>query len=361
MSSAKSVRIVRNFVADPWKSMHRYADEIISAVKARSAGLDIKVYQPPGSLLSLGTTLGRRILLPAVAERSPVDVVHILDQAYADLLLHSKAAAKIITCHDLEFWRQKKFWNAPVRNRIFEGVTSADAIVVPAKTIRDELVALKPTLFSRIHVVPNGVPADFTPATRESRAALRLELDLGADFVCLHVGTSELPRKNVAFLFEALAHLKAKGISVRLIQAGGKFTPEQYRLLAKSGLLSVTTELGRIGDESLKKWYRAADAVLVPSLYEGFGLPVLEAMACGTPVVCSDIAVFNEITEGTGVALALVPDLWAQRLLILQKSEEARAKAIETGVRTAARFTYSNAGIQLTEIYRAIEPPVSRR
>lgn len=353
MPVSRSVRFFRNFASDPWKSMHRYSNEIVSAVRKFSDGLEISEYVPSEKLLSAGSTLGRRVLYPAAAKlKMDADVIHVLDQAYADLLHLKTRAAKIVTCHDLEFWRQRNFLNSSVRARLLAGIALADAVMCPSQAIRDELTRLQPKLHPKIHVIYNGVPENFKPG---DRVAARRKLGLGSEFVALNVGTVELPRKNVSFLFGVFEEVKKRNVPLLFVQIGGKFTSDQYRGLAKAGLMSVARELGKVDDETLLDWYQAADVVVVPSLYEGFGLPVLEAMACGTPVVCSDIPVFNEISGSTGVALALVKDLWAQRLFILFQSQNAHAEASSAGIDRAKQFTYSIAGRRLADIYRAIE------
>lgn len=210
----------------------------------------------------------------------------------------------VLTVHDLifEFFPQHHTRN----NRLFLKmamplfVRRADAIIAVSRQTGRDLTERYGTPSHKIHVIPEGVDDRFQPASTAcvERVCGRNVIDRP---YLLMVGTLE-PRKNHATALEILARLKARGYPHRLVIAGGvgwlfePLDPQVERL----GLKDRVRMLGHVPDEDLPALYSGADLLLQPSLYEGFGFPILEAMACGTPVVSSDGGSLPELVGDLG-------------------------------------------------------------
>jgi glycosyltransferase involved in cell wall biosynthesis len=168
------------------------------------------------------------------------------------------------------------------------------------------------------------------------------------------VGTLE-PRKNHVLALEALARLKAAGHAHRLVIAGGRgwlFDPVE-RMIGELGLTGDVTFSGFVPEGDLPALYAGSDCLLMPSLYEGFGLPVLEAMACGTPVVCANASSLPEVADAAAL-LAPASDAEAFSAAIdLVLRQPRLAAALRTrGLERAAHFTWEACAAATVEVYR---------
>src|SRR5205807_8863596 len=149
----------------------------------------------------------------------------------------------------------------------------------------------------RVHVVPQGVAAHFRPLDPERPAARRAALGLSDRRLVLHV-TSGGFYKNIATTLRVVAAVRAAGHDAVLVRAGLGPQADESQLAASLDLDGAFLPLGTVSEDELVELYNAADVLLFPSFYEGFGWPVLEAMACGTPVVASDAAALVELADG---------------------------------------------------------------
>ncbi|MEA2703923.1 MAG: hypothetical protein QOD63_1868 [Actinomycetota bacterium] len=221
-------------------------------------------------------------------------------------------------------------------------------------------------------VVYNGVDGDrFGPVSPEIRAALRRRVGVDDDrFVFLSVGGIE-PRKGSVHLLAALAVLASStGLEPRpvLVVVGGHSFQDYaaYRDAALAGLPALGLELGRdvvllgtVPDDELAAWYGAADALAFPSLKEGWGLAVLEAMSAGLPVVATDIPVFREyLTDGRDALLVPPADVdrLAEAMAALMADEALRRRLAAGGREVAARFTWEATARRHLEIYDEMTP-----
>jgi glycosyltransferase involved in cell wall biosynthesis len=192
---------------------------------------------------------------------------------------------------------------------------------------------------ARIVVTPNGVdPFAEGPAAH----------DLGRYF--LFVGNDK-PHKNVPRLLEGFAILRRKDPSLRLVLVGGEFT----RHRAVDGVIAT----GFVTQERLAAIYRGAIALVMPSLEEGFGLPVVEAMACGTPVIAAEIPALVEVA---GSAALLVDPHSAESIATaMEHVDFMRAELVERGRARAAQFTWRRCAEQTREVYRSVARKSGRR
>ena len=202
---------------------------------------------------------------------------------------------------------------------------AADAVVALSAFTRDELIELLDVPVERIRVVPNGIDSVFTT---EGPAA-------EGDYV-LAVGTLE-PRKNLAAAVEAAGRA---GVELRVVGAAGW------------GGVDVPGWVGRVSDAELAALYRGARCLVYPSLYEGFGIPVLEAMACGTPVVTSRGGATEEVAGGAAV-LVDARDVEAVAAGI-REAELRRAALVTAGVQRARAFTWQHAADLIENLWREL-------
>jgi glycosyltransferase involved in cell wall biosynthesis len=238
-------------------------------------------------------------------------------------------AAVVLTVHDLALLRYPDAF--PRWHRHYGSVglrptlRAADAIVTVSEFTRAELEELGGVQGERIRVVPNGVDEVFVP---DGPAA-------DGDYV-LTVATLE-PRKNLARAVDAA---RLAGVELRAVGARGW------------GGVDVEGWVGEVTDAELAALYRGARCVLYLSLYEGFGLPVLEAMACGVPAVTSRGTAMEEIAGGAAVLVdPLDPGSIAQGIA---EAEARRSELVPLGIAHASEFTWSRAADAVEELWREL-------
>jgi glycosyltransferase involved in cell wall biosynthesis len=273
-----------------------------------------------------------RFSLPRAARHDGVDVLH----APTMRAPFGSSVPLVVTIHDLAVLRRPETFNGWTRRysayALPRVARAADAIVVVSEFSRDEVMELLDVPRDRIRVIPHGVGPPFTA---EGPTA-------DGDYV-LAVATLE-PRKNLARLVEGFRRARLEGLELRIVGAEGW---GDVRVHADR----VHT-LSDVDDEELARLYRGAAAVAYVSLYEGFGLPVLEAMASARPVVAPAGRPFSEFAEGIAFEVdPLDPDSIAHGL---QQAVSAGSQAV--GARRAADFTWDRALQSHLDLYRELAP-----
>ncbi len=232
------------------------------------------------------------------------DLFHIIDHSYAHLARRLPAGRSIITCHDLDAFRgvlpgsgTASIVERALGRRLLAGMRAARKILCVSAATRDGLLSTAAIPAERIVVVPNAVHPSYSarPEPAEDReAASLLGRPDGQQIELLHVG-STVARKRIDVLLRVVAALRGKDPRVRLIQVGGSFTAGQWRLAGQLGLAEHIVVLPFIDRHVLAAIYRRVALLLQTSDREGFGLPVAEAMTCGTAVVASDLPALREV------------------------------------------------------------------
>jgi glycosyltransferase involved in cell wall biosynthesis len=242
-------------------------------------------------------------------------------------------------------------------------LSAADMIIAVSECTKRDAMRLYGTPADKIHVVPEGVDARFKRVTHPGRLAhIRATYSLPERFV-LCVGTIE-PRKNLPVLFEALASRRERNLEMwdlAIVGKPGWLYEPTFRRVTELGLQDRVRFVGYVGDHDLPAIYSAASVLAMPSRYEGFGLPVLEAMACGTPVVCSNMSSLPEVAGGA--ALLVAPDDvqgWEEAITHVLNDGTLRAGMCERGLAQAARFTWEQAARQTSDLYRHIGSTTAR-
>ncbi|MCC6166063.1 MAG: glycosyltransferase family 4 protein [Caldilineaceae bacterium] len=282
------------------------------------------------------------------------DVVHGL----VNVLPLATATPGVVTVHDLSFLRLPDHF-PPLKRAYLAALCrwsvgrAAQVIAVGPQTAAD-LAHFLGVEAARLHTIPNGVDARFAPADAAHVAAFRQTKGLPARY-WLYLGTLE-PRKNLPLLLDAFARSRQSGedAALHLVLAGGRGWGDAaiFDRVAALGLHDVVHLPGFVPDAELPDWYRAAEGFAYPSRFEGFGLPVLEAMACGTPVVCSAAPGVREVAGRA--ALQAPPDdveAWAAALTLLAGQPALRAALRQAGLDRARCFTWRAAAEQTLAVY----------
>ena len=272
----------------------------------------------------------------------------------------------VLTVHDLIFERYPEHHTWSNRAFLKLGmplfVRAASAIITVSQNSKQDLIELYGTPSEKIHVVYEGIDQRFAPIGPPAVMDIRQRFSPDRPYL-LMVGTLE-PRKNHATALRALARLKAEEFPHRLLIVGGHgwlFEPVR-QLIQQLGLENDVIFTGYVDDVELPALYTGADCVLLPSLYEGFGFPVLEAMACGTPVVCSNV---SSLPEVAGDAALLVDPLddegLAAAVARLLTNPDIASNMRAAGFRQAARFQWSRTAAETVAVYGTVAAPGGSR
>jgi glycosyltransferase involved in cell wall biosynthesis len=262
----------------------------------------------------------------------------------------------VVTVHDLiPFVMPRDYpWVRRARIPGLRLLCRADAVIAVSESTRRDVLRFTKTDPKRITVIPEGVSPVFRPASAEALQQLRAKLRLDRPFL-LAVGTFD-PRKRVALLADVVRRVRDDH-DVALVIAGdqGAFTGHVTSELARAGIAEHARVIGHVTTEDLIALYTAAEVFVFTSAYEGFGLPPLEAMACGTPAVLFDN---SSLPEVSGPAACMVPDGDAgamasaiNRLLDDALESERRRSA---GFAWAATFTWRRAAEMTYDTYRTV-------
>ncbi len=301
-----------------------------------------------------GTWVGRRVparLLQECWSRSALPPVEWLtgraDVFHATnfVLPPTRRAAGVVTVHDLAFLRHADTVTADVlryRELVPRGLRRARAVITPSEAVRQQVVEHLHVDPEKVHAVPHGVDPAWS-ATAAPTPEWLGEHGLPERYR-LFVGTLE-PRKDLPTLLAATRLLRARGDDTPLVLAGPAGWGEGLDL---TGLADVVTRTGWLEDDVLRRVVAGADTLVLPSRDEGFGLTVLEALACGTAVVASDLPVLVEV-GGQHVAYAPVGDPEAFAAVLQQPP----ASTPDDRSAHAAQFTWPAAARATAAVYRA--------
>lgn len=354
-----------------------YTRSLLSRLAARGAfrllGLAHRPVRNPGALEATGVALApetsrlplgvlwQQLELPRILERHGADLLWSPLQTLPVVRSGSRPDGReipaVVTVHDLtvvlypETHRLKVRWSqVPFLDR---SLARARRIVAVSEATARDLRFHFPDTAERIRVVPEGVDPVFRPAAEDAAAEIREELGAPGGYL-LYVGTLE-PRKNVETLLDAWERLhddREDDAPPLLLAGGGGWRNRGLRRRLAGLEPHGVRHLGRVEPERLVRLFQGASVFVYPSLYEGFGLPPLEAMACGVPVVASTASSLPEVVGNAGL---LVPArdsraLAAEVARVLDDPELARELGARGRAR-AARFTWERAAAQMAAVF----------
>lgn len=333
---------------------NRYTIYTTRGLDATALGLPANFQVRPSRLPTINPRVRipwEQFLAPLLVRRIGADVFH----GTLNVVPLACPIPSVVTIHDLAFIRFPQTFRA--YNRTYLDFATrltarrAARILTVSEHTRREVIGLLGVPPERVVVTPNAARAHFRPPPIGAIDQLRARHGLPERFL-LYVGTLE-PRKNLTTLLEAFAEV-ARRTDATLLIGGGKgwlYTPI-FERLAALGLRDRVRFVGYIDEEELPLWYAAATVFVFPSIYEGFGMPPLEAMACGTPVVTSNTSSLPEVVGDAGImvdphdAAAL-----AAALTQLLNDADLRADLRTRGLQRAARFTWSTTAERTLRAY----------
>ncbi|MCA1603653.1 MAG: glycosyltransferase family 4 protein [Acidobacteria bacterium] len=268
-----------------------------------------------------------------------------------------KGCPTVLTIHDLsvlrypETHKTRHVWRA--RRRLPLMARTATLIVTHSESIRHEVIGHFGLPREKVVAVPAAARSIFSPQSAEQTVEVRKRLGVEDEFL-LFVGTIE-PRKNLLSLIHAYAEvIRATGQRPQLVVAGkeGWLSDEIHARLRDSGLVERVRFTGYLSDSDLRALYSSCRIFVYPSIYEGFGLPPLEAMACGAPVIASRIPSIREVVGPVG-SLVDPDDVagLAQSITDLLADENKRRNLASAGLERAKTFSWNNAANLMREVY----------
>jgi len=266
----------------------------------------------------------------------------------------------VITIHDLVFMLYPHFLTkdaARYYGQIDQAVRRTDAIIAVSQATKRDIMRLLGVPENKVTVIYEAANPIFRPLkTPDLRQRVRGRFGIPGEFI-LFVSTIE-PRKNVPTLLRAFRQFRdAYRREVKLVLAGEKgwLFDEVFRLVTELKLEKEAIFLGRVSTEELLWLYNTAEALVAPSIYEGFGLPPLEAMACGTPVIVSNVSSLPEVVGDAGILIdPTCPEELAVAMERILSDSELRASLIEKGLKRAALFSWDKAAQETLALYHSL-------
>ena len=375
------VAVVADYVEEGWASMDLVAEMLATRLTSVHRDvIDARLIRPRflrpltrfGSLrrsksaFNAERALNRYFLYPLWLrrQRGKFNLFHIVDHSYSHLTNHLPGDRTIITCHDIDAFRAlltpsrgpRSAIPRAIASRILRGFRRAAMVTCVSRATRAAIVEHDLRSPLTTVVIANGVDAVMSPEpdlAPDSEAENILgRRDAGAPEI-VHVGSTE-PRKRIEMLLQIFAGIARKFPNARLIRVGGGLLPEHWRVAGLLGIKDRVVIMPFLERKVLASVYRRAAIVLLPSDAEGFALPLVEAMACGRPVVASDLPVLREV-GGDAASYCPVADVtsWIQTASALldgrDDSDRVRAR-----IAWAARFSWDTYSASTVEVYRAV-------
>ncbi|HEX6912687.1 MAG TPA: glycosyltransferase family 1 protein [Longimicrobium sp.] len=377
MRSSLSVGVVADYAEEGWPSMDLAAELLVDALRAHTPYaptlLRPRMPRPFGRVLGgaraahhADRVLGRHVAYPRWVRRraAEFDLFHVADHSYAHLVDALPPGRAVVTCHDLDAFRSlleparepRPPWFRRMMGRVLRGLQRAAHVVCDSDAVHAELLSHGLLPPDRVSTVPLPAHPDFSPDADPAAdaEAARLLGPVSPDVIeVLHVG-STVPRKRIPLLLQAFAGI-GRSAPARLVRVGGPLTPEQRRMAAGLGVGDRIAELPFLDRRTVAAVYRRAGLVVNPSEREGFGLPLVEAMACGAPVLASDLTVLREVGGGAVRYVASDDaDAWSQALaaeLARLAAPGAREAARQAALDRARRFTLAAYAQGIADVY----------
>lgn len=299
-------------------------------------------------------SIAQQVHLPRPVSRLSLDVFH----APYYITAYHMPCRQVITLYDIIPARYPEYLPSPAMRLIFEITTRlalrvADRILTLSDASRRDLTELYHLDSGRISVTPPAADPQFRPADRDAMDKLKRRLGLPDSYV-LYVGINK-PHKNLVRLVEAWGQVaKSMGRDCYLVIAGHEDPryPQACERAAALGLDSVVF-LGAVAEKDLPALYSSADLFVFPSLYEGFGLPVIEAMACGVPVACSNVSSLPEVAGDAALLFdPTSPEAIAMTIQQALKDADLRNQLRQRGILQASRFSWERTARLTLAAYR---------
>lgn len=297
---------------------------------------------------------------PKIAKEKKVDILHqpCFSAPSCPLLYRGKI---IVTVHDLISMHFPK--NLPYASRMFYSkwmpfsYRKADKIIAISEDTKRDIVTRLNIPEAKIQVIHSAVSDSFSPVRDKKKLdEVKRKYKTGDEYI-LDVGTLE-PRKNLPFLVKAYHQaIKDRKITHNLVLSGKKgwYYKDLFRLVKDLNLENRVIFAGYVAEEDLPALYSAASLFVFPSLYEGFGFPPLEAMACGTPVISSNTSSLPEVIGEAGILL--LPEneaIWANKIIEVLENSAMSSELSQKGLIQAKKFSWEKTAEKTIEVYQEV-------
>ena len=366
MTPLPRLALLCDLLEENWQSMNLVAEMLFLqlrdgfASEVRAARIDPALSRRFSRLPLLGrkrAALNADILLtrlwdyPRLVRRraGDFDLLHVCDHSYAHLVHELPAARTGVYCHDLHAFRclfepdhePRPRWFRSVQRHVLDGLKKAAVVFYSTADVRrriDDLGLIDP---DRLVHAPYGISPEYTPGPDAADAAEAAALGLGGRPYLLHVGVCTT-RKRIDVLLDVFALARKRYPDLRLAQIGGPWTPEQCEQIDRLGVAADVVQVRGLERRTIAALYRRAAMLLQPSEAEGFGLPVIEALACGATVVASDLPILREV-GGDAAVYCPVADVprWAEAVVRLL-DDPAAAPEPSCRLAQARRFSWAS-------------------
>lgn len=366
------VLLIGNYAADQQQSMLGFAGALLTGLCDR--GIEARLIVPtqvfgklgqPGS--GIGKWLGyvdKFVLFPHALRHALAwaDVAHVCDQGNAMYVQYLQGIPHVLTCNDLMAIRaaqgEMPGWNVGRTGRLYQklilsGINQAQHIACISETTRRDLLRLSRIPAAKASVILEGLLSPYSPMPAAESEPTLTALGVPQAPFLLHVGGNQ-PYKNRNGVLAIYAALRRRmpATPLRLVLAGKPFSPEMRHTIAASSLSDHVLELTKPTNEQLRALYSRAAGLIFPSLYEGFGLPIIEAQACGCPVFTSNRAPMTEV--GGTAAVYFDPAQPEQAAQVIADHLDAREERIAAGFENIKRFTTGRMIDDYVQVYQSL-------
>jgi glycosyltransferase involved in cell wall biosynthesis len=380
--SKPRIALIRDLMEENWPSMDLVADMLFERLSREHAPtLQVTEIRPglqrrfsrlplagPAAVFQNADRLINRFLDYPRALKARVeefDLFHLIDHSYSQLIHDLPPGKTVVTCHDLDTFRcllepgrePRPRWFRAMTDRILSGFRKAAYVIADSAFTRDEILRFGLHPPERLTVISNGVHPGCSPHpdpaadAQLSRLLSKGSGDSTGTIWLLSVGSS-IPRKRLDVLLRVFAKVRGELGNVGLLRIGEALTPEQRELARQLGVESALVELGFVSREILTAAFRRARLLLQTSDAEGFGLPPIEAMACGCQVISSDLPVLREV-GGTAATYCAVADIEDWRSAVVSAIENRNFDPAG-GFANAARYSWSENAAGTARVYRQV-------
>ena len=345
-------RVTLNGISRYQNEIHRRLNVKLNTIEFTPANVKLGNFD-------LGTVIKLYLIYPLIVRKNikKNNIKHVTSQNIAFLLNMIKLENSIVTCYDLIPWvydnNRSFIWKSNIR-----GLKEADRIITISEFSKNEIIKYLKFPAEKIEIVHPAVNHERYNMIKDRRSILDKTNVSKDDNIVLYVGSEE-PRQNVDKLIRAFAKLKEKLPNIKLIKIGNpnsnKFRENSLKLVNILNLQNDVIFVDYVCEEDLPKWYNAADLLVYPCAYAGFGLPPLEAMACGTPVITSNTTSLPEVVGDAGIMVNPddVQELAIKMLEVLTDnglSDELAKK----GLKRAKLFNWDESARKTLQIYEEI-------
>jgi glycosyltransferase involved in cell wall biosynthesis len=361
----KQLGLLPDYTEEGWPSMDLCAEMLEQHFPA-NPDLKTVMFPPPwrsrfgripirrGLFRNVDRLFNRWFTYPAFlrSRLGEADLFHVVDHSYAHLLREIPPGRGGVYCHDIDAFRciltpkaePRPLWFRAMMRRVLDGLSRAAVVFHSTLPVRESLLEHRLVDAARLIHAPLGIAGEFHESgvpVPDKRPYL------------LHVGSS-IPRKRVDVLLEVFAALATDFPDLDLVQIGGTWNADHIARIESQGLSARVRQMRGLPRQELAAWYRGAKVVLQPSEAEGFGLPLIESLACGAVVVASDLPVFREIA-GNAVIFAPVGDVpvWTETIRGVLRGTLA-PPAAEVRRAVAGRYSWATHARIIAEGYRSL-------